>query len=198
MKIETHTHTPEVLKNRLGGREEWISYLEDLLLFSHSVMSDSLQPRGLQKTRLPCPSLFPSLLKPRFTESVLPSNHLIIGHPPLLLSSIFPSIRVFSNELTICIRWPKYWNFSFSLSPFNEYSGLISFRIDWFDLFALPGTLQSLLKHHNLKASILQYSVFFIVWLSHPYMITGKTNSPFLIWKIEKMEIIQSKQQREK
>ena len=94
---------------------------------------------------------------------------------PLLLLSIFPSIRVFSNESALCIRWPKYWNFSFNISPSNEYSGLISFRIDWFDLLAIQGTLQSLLQHHNLKASILRRSAFFMVQLSHLYMTTGKT-----------------------
>ena len=105
----------------------------------------------------------------------MPSNHLILCCPLLLLPSIFPSIRVFSNELALCIRWPKYWSFSFSISPSSEYSGLISFRIDWFDLLALQGTLKSLLQHHSSKASILQCSAFFIVQLSHPYMIPGKT-----------------------
>ena len=109
------------------------------------------------------------------TESVLPSSHLILCHSLLLLPSIFPSIRVFSNESTLHIRWPKYWCFSFSISPSNEYSGLISFRIDWFDLLAFQGTLNSLLQHRSLKASILQCSVFFIVQLSHPYMTAGKT-----------------------
>ena len=103
------------------------------------------------------------------------SNHLILCHPLLLPPSIFPSIRVFSNKPALCIRWPKYWSFSFSISPSNEYSGLISFRIDWFDLLAVQGTLKSLLQHHSSKASILQRSAFFIVQLSHPYMTTGKT-----------------------
>ena len=107
--------------------------------------------------------------------SVMPSNHLILCCPPLLLPSIFPSIRVFSNELALCIKWPKYWSFSFSISLSNEYSGLISFRIDWFDLLAVEGTLKSLLQHHNLKASILLRLAFFMVQLSHPYMTTGKT-----------------------
>ena len=107
-------------------------------------------------------------------ETVMPSNHLILC-PPLLLPSIFPSIRVFSNELTLRIRWPKYWSFSFNISPSNEYSGLISFRTDWLDLFAVQGTLKSLLQHHSSKASILLLSAFFIVQLSHPYMTTGKT-----------------------
>ena len=105
----------------------------------------------------------------------MPSNHLILCHPLLLLPSIFPSIRVFSNESLLRIRWPKYWSFSFSISPSNEYSGLISFRMDWLDLLAVQGTLKSLLQHHSSKASILQCSAFFIVQLSHPYMTTGKT-----------------------
>ena len=105
----------------------------------------------------------------------MPSNHLILCHPLLLLPSVFPSIRVFSNQLFLCIKWPKYWSFSFSISPSNEYSGLISFRIDWFDLLTIQGTLKSLLQHHNLKVSILQRSAFFMVQLSYPYMTTGKT-----------------------
>ena len=103
------------------------------------------------------------------------SNHLILCRPLFLLPSIFPSIKVFSNESVLLIRWPKYWSFSFSISPSNEYSGLISFRIDWLDLLAVQGTLKSLLQHHSSKASILQHSAFFIVQLSHPYMTTGKT-----------------------
>ena len=115
-----------------------------------------------------------SLLKLMSIESVMPSNHLILCRPLLLLPSIFPSIRVLFNESTLHIRWPKYWSFSFSISPSNGYSGLMSFRIDWFDLLAVQGTLKSLLQHHSSKASILQCSVYFIVQLSHPYMITGK------------------------
>ena len=107
--------------------------------------------------------------------SVIPSNHLILCCPLLLLPSIFPSIRVFSNESVLCIRWPKYWSFSFSISPSNEYSGLISFRMDWLDLLAVQGTLKSPLQHHNSKASILWRSAFFVVQLSHPYMTIGKT-----------------------
>ena len=107
-------------------------------------------------------------------ESVMPSNHLILCRP-LLPSSIFPSIRVFSNESILCIRWPKYWSFSFNISPTNKDSGLISFRMDWLDLLAVQGTLKSLLQHHSSKASILRCSTFFIVHLSHPYMTTGKT-----------------------
>ena len=114
-------------------------------------------------------------------ESVMPSNHLILCHPLLFLSSIFPSIRVFSNESIVRIRWPKYWSFSFSISHSNEYSGLISFRIDLFDLFVAQGTLKSLLKHRSSKASILQPLAFFMVYLSHPYMTTGKTTA-LSIW----------------
>ena len=117
-----------------------------------------------------------NLLKLMSIESVMPSNHLILCHPLLLLPSIFPSIRVFSSE-SVRIMWPKHWSFSFSISPSNEYSGLISFRIDWFDLFAVQGTLKSLLQHHSSKASILWCSTFFIVQLSHVYMTTGK-NQP--------------------
>ena len=105
----------------------------------------------------------------------MPSNHLILCHPLLLLSSIFPSIRVFSNESALHVRWPKYWSFSFNISLFNEHPGLISFRMDWLDLLAVQGTLKSLLQHHCLKSSILWRSAFFTVQLSHPYMTTGKT-----------------------
>ena len=108
-------------------------------------------------------------------QLMMPSNHLILCSPLLLLSSIFPSIRVFSNESALRIRWPEYWSFSFSISPSNEYSGLISFRMAWLYLLAVQGTLKSLLQHHSSKASILQHSAFFVVQLSHPYMTTGKT-----------------------
>ena len=108
-------------------------------------------------------------------ELVMPSNHFILCCPFLILPSIFPSIRVFSNESVLHIRWPKYWSFSFSISPSNEYSGLISFRSDWLDLPAVQGTLKSLLQHHNLKASVLQCSALFMVQISHPYLTTGKT-----------------------
>ena len=114
-----------------------------------------------------------SLLKLMYVESVMPSNRLIFCRPLLLLPSIFPSIRVFSNESALCITWPKYWSFGFN--PSNEYSGLISFRMDWLDLFAVQGTLKSLLQHYGSKASVLQRSAFFMVQLSHPYMTTGKT-----------------------
>ena len=146
-------------------------------------MSDSLWPHRLQHTRLPCPSLsFLSLLKLTSTESVIPYNHLILCRP-LPLPSIFPSIRIFSSESAFCIRWPKYWSFSFSISPSSEYSRFISFRIDWFDFLAVQGTLKSLLQkkkkksllQHSLKASILWHLAFFMVQFSHPYMTTGKT-----------------------
>ena len=116
-----------------------------------------------------------SLLKLMSIKSLMPSNHLILYHPLILLPSIFPSIRVFSNESVIRIRWPEYWSFSFSISPSNEYSGLISFRMDWVGVLAVRRTLRSLLQHHSSKASILQCSAFFIVQVSHPYMTTGKT-----------------------
>ena len=144
-----------------------------LLLFSCSVMSDSLQPRGLQHTRLLSSIVSQSLLKLVPIESMMPTNHLILCCPLLLLPSIFPNIRVFSNELALRIRWPKYW--SFSISPSDEYSRLISFMIDWFDLLEVQGTLKSLLQHHSLKASIPQHSAFFMIQLSYPYMTTGKT-----------------------
>ena len=138
--------------------------------FSRSVMSDSLQPHGLQHTRLPCPSPTSRAHSNSSIESVMPSNHLI----PPLLPSIFPSIRVFSNESAFRIRWPKYWSFSFNISLSKEQPGPISFKMDWLDLLAVQGTLKSLLQHHSSKASILQCSPF-TVQLSHPYMTTGKT-----------------------
>ena len=138
--------------------------------FSHSVLSDSLQCHGLQHARLPCP-----LPNPRLYSNSCPSSHLILCHPLLLPPSIFPSIRVFSNESFICIRWPKYWSFSFSTSPSKEYSGLISFRIACLDLLTVQGTLKSLLQHHSSKSSILWCSTFFMIQISHPYTTTGKT-----------------------
>ena len=116
-----------------------------------------------------------SLPKLMSIESVMPSNHFILSHPLSLLPSIFPSIRIFSTESHLCIRWPKYWSFSFSISPSNEHPGPMSFRMDWLDLLAVQGILKSLLQHHSSKASILRHSAFFIVQLSHPYMATGKT-----------------------
>ena len=144
--------------------------------FSRSVVSNSLWPHELQHASPPCPSptpgVYPDLMS---IESVVPSNRLILCHPLLLLPSIFPSIRVFSNESALCIRWPKYWSFSFSISPSSEHSGLISLRMDFLDFLEVQGTLKSLLQHHSSKASILRLSAFFIVQLSHPYMTTGKT-----------------------
>ena len=142
------------------------------MLFSHSVMSDSLQPHGLQHARLSCPSLSPGV----YSNScpLMLSNHFILCHCLLLLPSIFPSIRVFSSESALHIRWLKYWSFSFSISPCNEYSGVISSRMDWLDLLAVQGTLKSLLQYHSSKASVLQHSAFFIIQLSHPYITTGK------------------------
>ena len=144
--------------------------------FSRSVMSDSLRPHEPQHARPPCPSPNSrSLPKLMSIESVMPSNHLILCHPLLLLPPIPSSIRVFSNESTLRMRWPKYWSFTFSISPSNEHPGLISFRMDWLDLLAVQGTLKSLLQHHSSKASVLRHSAFFTVQLSHPYMTTGKT-----------------------
>ena len=145
-----------------------------LLLFSQSCLT-LCDPMDSAHQASPSFTISQSLLKLMSIESVMPSNHLIHCHPLLLLPSVFPSSRVFCNESVLCNRWPKYWSFSFSISPSNEYSGLISFRIDWFDLLAVQGTLKSLLQHHSLKASILWHSAFFMLQLSHPYMTTGKT-----------------------
>ena len=143
--------------------------------FSYSVVSDSLRPHESQHVRPPCPSPTPGVPKPTSIKSGMPSSHLILCRPLLLLPPIPPCIRVFSNESTLRMRWPKYWSFSFSISPSKEIPGLISFRMDWLDLLAVQGTLKSLLQHHSLKASILWRSAFFTVQLSHPYMTTGKT-----------------------
>ena len=159
-----------VSKNKTGS---WL-WLRSVQ-FSCSVVSDSAIPwtaahqASLSITNSRSPP------KPMSIESVMASNHLILCHHLLLLPSIFPSIRVFSKESVLHIRWPKYWSFSFNISPSNEYSGLISFKMDWLDLLAVQGTLKSLLQHHRSKASILRCSLFFIVQLSHPYMTTGKT-----------------------
>ena len=141
-------------------------------------MSDSLQPHEPQHTRPPCPSPTPRAYPNSWVwwvEPVMPYNHLILCHLLLLLPSIFPSIRVFSNDSALHIRWPKYWSFSFNISPSNEHPGLVSFRMDWLNLLAVRGTLKSLLQHHTSKASILWHSAFFIVQLSHPFMTTRKT-----------------------
>ena len=143
-----------------------------MVQFSHSVVSNSLWHHARQASLSTNSWSLPKLMS---IELVMPSNHLILCHFLLLPPSIFPSIRVFSNESVFPIRWPKYWSFSFSISPCNEYSGLISFRMDWLDLRAVQQTLKSLLQHHSSKASILRCSAFCIVQLSHPYMTTGKT-----------------------
>ena len=131
-----------------------------------------MRPQGLQHTRPPNSRSLPKLMS---IESVMPSKHLLLCRSLLLLPSIFPSIRVFPNESALRIRWPKYWSYSFSISPSNEHPGLISFRMDWLDLLAVQVTLKSLLQHHSSKASLRQHSAFLIVQLSHPYMTTGKT-----------------------
>ena len=136
-------------------------------------MSDFLRSQEMQQASLSITNS-QNLFKLMSIESVMPSNHLILCCPPLL-PSIFPSIRVFSNESVLCIGWPEYWSFSFSISPSHEYSGLISFRMEWLNLLAVQGTLKSLLQHHSSKASILHCSGFFIVQLSHPYLTSGKT-----------------------
>ena len=144
--------------------------------FSRSVVSEPLWAHGMQHARPSCPSPSPGACSNSCPlMMVMPSNHLILCHPLLLLPSIFPSIRVFSSESVLHIRWPKYWSFSFSISPSSEHPGLISFRMDWLDLLAVQGTLKSLLQHHSSEASVLWHSGFFIVQLSHPNMITGKT-----------------------
>ena len=143
--------------------------------FSHSVMSHSVTTCATACQTSLFFTISWSLLKLMSIELVMPSNHLILCRALLLSPSIFPSIRVFSNESVLHIRWPKFWSFSFSICPSNEYSELISFRIDWFDLLAVQGTLKSLLQHHSSKASILRCPAFFIIQLSHPYMTAGKT-----------------------
>ena len=146
-----------------------------LVQFSHSIVSNSVTTwTAAPQTSLSITNS-QSLPKLMSIQSVIPSNHLILCHSFLLPPSIFPSIRGFSSESVLRIRWPRYWSFSSNISPSNEYSGLISFRIDWLDLLAVQGTLKSLLQHHSSKASVLHHSAFFIVQLSHPYMNTGKT-----------------------
>ena len=158
------------------------------VLFSRSVVSDSLWPHEPQYTRPPCPSPTPGVHpNPCPFTSMMPSDHLILCCPLLLLPSIPASIRVFSNESALHMRWPKYWSFSFSISPSNEHPQLISFGMDWLDLLAVQGTLKSILQHHSSKASILWCSAFFTVQLSHPYMTTGKTialNSRTFVGKV--------------
>ena len=145
-----------------------------MVQLSHSVVSDSLLPHGLQHARPPCPSPTPGVCSFTSIELVMPSNHLILSYPFLLLSSVFPSIRVFLNESALPIRWPEYWSFNFSIGHSSDYSGLISFWMDWFDLFAVQG-ISSLLQHNSSKKSILWCSAFFMVQLSHPFMTKGKS-----------------------
>ena len=156
------------INGRNKNYRNWVSQ------FSCSVVSDSLQPHEACQASLSITNSR-SPPKPMSIESMMPSNHLILCRPLLLLPSVFPSIRVFSNESALQIRWPKYWSFSFNIRPSNEHPGLISFRMDRLDLLAVQGTLQSLLQHHSSKASDLWHSALFIVQLSHPYMTTGKT-----------------------
>ena len=144
---------------------------------SRSVVSDPLRPHESQHARPPCPSPTQSSLKLTSIESVMPSSHLILCSPLLLLPPIPPGIRVFSNESTLCMRWPKYWSCSFSIIPSKEIPGLISFRMDWLDLLAVQGTFKSLLQHHSSKASILWRSASFTVHLSHPHVTTGRTEA---------------------
>ena len=174
------THVPRISRwilNHWTSREAWAHFLK----WQHARLpGPSPSPAGFPVLHhlpqdSPSFTISCSSLKLMSVESVMPSNHLILCRPLLLLPSVFPSIRVFSNELALCIRWPKYWSFSFNISPSNERSGLISFRMDRVGLFAVQGILKSLLQHHSSKASILWCSAFFIVQLSHPYMTTGKT-----------------------
>ena len=164
---------------RLPSR--WTTCHGSQLLLSCSFLSDFATPWTAAHQAPLSFTISQNLLKFTSIESVMPSNHLILCCPLLILPSIFPSIRVFSNESALHIRWPKYWSFSFSIRPSNEYSGLISFRIDWFDRLAVQGTLKSLFQHYTSKASILQHSAFFTVQLSHQYMTTGK-NTALTIW----------------
>ena len=170
-------------------RREIFSWLGGLL-FSRSVVSDSATPWTAACQASLSFTISWSLLKLMSIELVMPSNHLILCCPLLLPPSIFPSIRVFANESVLCIKWPKYWSFSFSISPSSEYSGLISFRVGWLDILAVQGTLKNLLQHHSSKASILWCSVFFIVQLSHPYITTGKTIALTNIWHRENVQQI--------
>ena len=170
------------LKNKTNGNKKWARFEYTLHTHTHCVVIQSLScvqifasPWSVTRKASLSFTIFWSLFKLMSIESMMPSNRLILCHPLLLPPSIFPSIRVLSNESVLCIRWLKYWSFSFSISPSSEYSGLISFRMDWLDLLAVQGTLKSLLQQHSSKASILWHSAFFIVQLSHPYITTGKT-----------------------
>ena len=168
--LESHTHT-----HTQHTSFSWFCRVVSIVVQSLSCVWLFATPWSVACQAFLSFTISQSLLKLICTESVMASNHLILFHPLLLLSSIFPSIRVLSNKSVLRIRWPKYWSFTFSISPSNEYSGLISFRIDWFYLLAIQGTLKSLLQHHSSKASILWHSAFFLIQLSHPYMTTGKT-----------------------
>ena len=178
MLLESELETAGLQGHPLGALPflEWVTLHS--VQSSRSVMSDSWRPMDCSTPGFPVHHQLPELAQIMSAESVMPSNLLILCHPLLLLPSIFPSIRVFSNESVFHIRWPKNWSFSFSISPSNEYSGLISFRTDWFGLLEVQGTLKSLLQHHSSKASILRCSAFFImVQLSHPYMTTRRTTA---------------------
>ena len=177
----THTHThiyiyiPNPIASIFATVSDRVCTAHSSVQFSHSIMSDSENPwTAAHQASLSITNSW-SLLKLISIKSVMPSNHLILYHPLLLPPSIFPSIRVFSNASVLCIRWPTYWSFSFNISSFSEYSGLISFRMDWLDLLAVQGTLKSPLQHHSSKTSIFQHSAFFIVQFSHAYMTTRKT-----------------------
>ena len=171
MVIDVSTQAENLGKEKICS--QWFSSVQ----FSCSVVSDWFFATPWTTAHQASLSITnsQSLLKLMSIELVMPSNHVILYRPLLLPPSIFPSIRVFSNESVLHIGWPKYWSFRFSISPSNEHAGLISFRMDWLDLFMVQGTLKSLLQHHSSKASVLQHSAFFIVQLSHPYMTTGKT-----------------------
>ena len=164
-----------IVKDEIGKKKVLSGASVSSVQFSRSVVSNSLRPHELQHARPPCPSPTPRVHSNTSIESVMPSSHLILCNPLFLLPPIPPSIRVFSNELTLRMRWPKYWSFSFSIIPSKEQPGLISFRMDCLDLLAVQGTLKSLLQHHSSEASVLRCSAFFTVQLSHPYMTTGKT-----------------------
>ena len=165
-----------IMEAKASSREEcgkvWCVCVFIVVVSQSSPLCD---PMDCSTPGFPVLHYLPEFGQTHVIESVMPANHLVLCCPLLLLSSIFPSIRVFSNESTLLIKWLKYWNFSLSISPSNEYSGLVSFRMDWLDLLAVQGTLQSLLQHHSSKASTLQCLVFFMVQLSHPYKTTGKT-----------------------
>ena len=172
-KREVHWGESTILWSNLPITS-WVIIFLPIQFSSVTQSCPTLRPHGPQDLSI---TNSQSLLSLMSIESVMPSNRLILCHPILLLPSVFPNIKVFSNESALHIRWPNYWSFSFNISPSDEHPGLISFRTDWLDLLAVQGTLKSLLQHHSSKASILRLSVFFIVWLSHPCMTTGKTTA---------------------